>query len=214
MQHPLSRVAAALAMSSTFLFAADASACSTEPYIGTICATTYNFCPSPEYLPAQGQTLQINQYQALFALIGTNYGGDGRTNFVLPDLRGRVPVGMGQGAGLSNVTLGQKRGAEAVALNQSNLPAAVPLTVNVAVNTGVGGSTTPAGGNAFLGASPASGPTSATMWSNAAASPVNLSGVTASGGLTGGNSNPVATLSPELGFNYCIAVQGIFPQRP
>jgi microcystin-dependent protein len=209
-----SLLAAALALSSGLLFAAGASACSSEPYIASVCATAANFCPSPNYLPANGATLPINQYTPLFALIGTTYGGNGTTNFMLPNLSGRVPVGAGQGAGLSPVILGETRGAETTTLLQGNLPAAAPLMVNIAVNSDPGTATSPAGGNTRLGASPAAGPTSAAMWSAAAANPVNLAGVTVTGGLTGGGSLPVNTLPPELGVNYCIAVQGIFPMRP
>ncbi|MDD5388264.1 MAG: tail fiber protein [Gallionellaceae bacterium] len=212
MRNNSSRMAAALALSSGFLFAAEATACSSEPFIGSICITASTFCPSPLYLPANGATLPINQYSPLFALIGTTYGGNGTTNFMLPNLNGRVPVGAG--AGLSPVILGQTRGAESTTLLQSNLPAAAPLTVTVAVNSDPGTATSPAGGNARLGASAAGGPSSATMWSAAAANPVNMAGVSVSGGLSGGGSVPIATLPPELGVNYCIAVQGLFPSRP
>jgi len=209
------RLATTLALSSGFLCTAEATACSSEPFIGSICITANSFCPSPNYLPANGATLPINQYTPLFALVGTTYGGNGQTTFMLPNLNGRVPVGAGAaGPGLSPVSLGQTRGVEATSLLQSNLPPAAPLTVNVAVNSDPGTAASPAGGNTRLGASPASGPTSALMWSAAAANPVNLAGVTASGGLAGGGSVPVNTLPPELGLNYCIAVQGIFPSRP
>jgi microcystin-dependent protein len=215
MRNNSARVATALALSSGFMFAAEATACSSEPYIGSVCITASMFCPSPNYLPANGAILPINQYAPLFSLIGTTYGGNGSTNFMLPNLNGRVPVGAGSaGPGLSPVSLGQTRGAESTTILPGNLPAAAPLTVNVAVNSDPGSATSPAGGNAHLGASAAGGPTSANMWSAAAANPVNLAGVSVSGGLSGGGGAPVATLPPELGVNYCIAVQGIFPSRP
>jgi microcystin-dependent protein len=99
-------------------------ACGPEPYIGSVCFTAASYCPEG-YLPADGRMLNISQYQALFAVIGNVYGGDGRTTFALPDLRGRVPVGTGMGAGLTqNITIGQKRGTEAVVLTPSQTPQA------------------------------------------------------------------------------------------
>jgi microcystin-dependent protein len=139
---------------------------------------------------------------------------DGRSTFMLPDLRGRVPVGVSMGAGLTNVNLGQTRGMETTTLLLSNLPAAAPLTVNVAVTTDAGNSNSSAGGNTRLGASPSGSPTAANIWSATSANTVNLAGVSASGGLTGGGGVPINTLSPELGVNYCIAVQGVFLMRP
>ncbi len=114
-------------------------ACCAEPYIGSICFTAVSYCPEG-YLPADGRLLNITQYQALFALIGNAYGGDGRTTFALPDLRGRVPVGTGMGAGLTkSVTLGEKRGTEAVVLTPSQVPLA--SHTHVATFTKVGGTT-------------------------------------------------------------------------
>ena len=92
-----------------------------EPVLGSVLQFAGNFAPRG-FMKAEGQLLQISQYSALFSILGTTYGGDGRTTFALPDLRGRVPVGTGQGAGLSNVTLGQKFGSESVTLNSTNMP--------------------------------------------------------------------------------------------
>lgn len=86
-----------------------------EPFIGELMLVPYNFCPR-NYTEAAGQLLPIGNYQALFSLVGTTYGGDGRTTFGLPDLRGRVPVGFGQGPGLSPVKLGEKAGSETATL--------------------------------------------------------------------------------------------------
>ena len=88
-----------------------APAHATERYIGEIFMTGANFCPRGT-AAADGQLLPINQNQALFSLLGTNYGGDGRTTFGLPDLRGRSPVHAGNGPGLNPVSLGSKGGAE------------------------------------------------------------------------------------------------------
>ena len=93
-----------------------------EAFIGTILIWPCNFTPL-RWLPCEGQILPINQYQALFSLLGTTYGGDGTTNFALPDLRGRIPLGKGQGQGLSKHILGERAGAESVTLTTTNLPA-------------------------------------------------------------------------------------------
>lgn len=187
--------------------------CSSEPYIGSICYTAASFCPAGPYMQANGQMLPISQYSAVFALLGTNFGGDGRVTFGLPDLRGRAVVGSGQAPGLSNVNLAEARGTESTTLLQRNLPPAAPTTVNIAVNTVAGTQTSPASGNTYLGASGA-GPGAATIWSNASGTPVNLSGVSVTGGSSGGQGVPVSTLPPELGMTACIAVQGLFPSRP
>lgn len=97
-------------------------ACSADsPYMGSICITAATYCPRG-YAEANGTVLQASQYAALFSLLSNTYGGDGRTTFALPDLRGRVPVHIGQGTGLSNIRLGDKRGVEALNLNIAQLP--------------------------------------------------------------------------------------------
>lgn len=95
--------------------------CSSEPYIGSICITAASFCPQ-DYLEPTGQLVSINQYQALYSLVGRTFGGDGTTVFGLPDLRGRTPVGLGTGPGLTPVQWGQKRGAETQTLSIATLP--------------------------------------------------------------------------------------------
>lgn len=92
-----------------------------EPYVGTIGIFGFNFAPRG-WAQCSGQLLAISQHQALFSLIGTYYGGDGRTTFALPDLRGRVPVNYGQGPGLSPYQVGQRGGAEQVPVTIQNLP--------------------------------------------------------------------------------------------
>jgi len=92
-----------------------------EPLIGQIMMFAGNFAPRG-WAFCEGQLLAINQYQALFSILGTTYGGDGRTTFGLPDLRGRVPMHPGNGPGLSSKRLGQKGGSETNTLNVSQLP--------------------------------------------------------------------------------------------
>lgn len=114
----IAAITAALSMGQG-LFACDAD----SPYIGSLCVTAATFCPANGYVAAEGQLLQIQQNNALFSLLGIQYGGDGKTTFALPDMRGRTPVGAGQGVGLSNIPQGQKRGQESIALISANLPA-------------------------------------------------------------------------------------------
>src|SRR5579872_2904742 len=93
-----------------------------QPFIGAIVLFCGNFAPAGWAL-CNGQLLSISQWTALFSILGTTYGGNGTTNFALPDLRGRVPIHPGQGPGLSPYTLGQTGGVETVSLSINNLPA-------------------------------------------------------------------------------------------
>src|SRR6478672_10112699 len=93
-----------------------------EPFLAEIIMFAGNFAPRG-WAFCQGQILSIAQNTALFSLLGTTYGGNGQTTFALPDLRGRVPVGTGQGPGLSNYDLGQVSGSESVTLTVSQMPA-------------------------------------------------------------------------------------------
>lgn len=93
-----------------------------EPLLGEIKLFAGNFEP-PGWLTCDGRLLAIREHTSLFEILGNSYGGDGRTTFGLPDLRGRVPMGVGAGAGLTNRTLGQRVGAESVVLDVTQLPA-------------------------------------------------------------------------------------------
>src|ERR1700677_1019887 len=94
----------------------------TQPYLGEIRAFSFNFNPR-NWQPCNGQLLSIQQNQALFSILGTTYGGNGTTNFALPDLRGRAPIGVGPGPNLPPVNLGDSRGAATVTLVANNMPA-------------------------------------------------------------------------------------------
>lgn len=220
-KHPL--IALATATGLLFVAAPSAQACNTEPYLGSVCATAATFCPRG-YMAADGQTLAISQNQALFALIGNTYGGDGRTSFALPDLRGRSPVGTGQGPGYRPVTLGQQRGQEEVTLTQAQMPShthgahysAGDFSGKVVATSSEGGHKTPAP-NRRLGK--LGGGRDDTLYSESDADLVELQDVAISQQgahvdirPAGGNS-PFSNLPPQLGVNYCIAVQGIFPPR-
>lgn len=196
-----------------------------EVFIGTIQAFGFNFAPR-DWAFCAGQLVPIAQNSAMFALLGTAFGGDGQSTFGLPDLRGRLPLGMGNGPGLSPYVIGQVSGTENTSLTVGNLPTHAPIiTSTLAVATSVqlaavasSPTTVPSASNSFLGAS-GPGPGSASIYSNAqGANPVPLQGVTAS--LTGsvsaapiGNNLPISLLNPSLAINFSIAMQGIFPSR-
>lgn len=167
-----------------------------EPFLGEIYIVPYNFAPRG-YAFCAGQILPIAQNTALFSLLGTTFGGNGQTTFALPDLRGRVVVGVGQGPGLSNVDLGEVGGTESTTLTQNQLPAHSHLaSATQAAATG----TRPA--NRF----PATGP--AVYGDASDGSTLNPAFIQNTGG-----SQPFAIRNPYLGVNYVIALQGIFPSR-
>ena len=168
-----------------------------EPFLGEIRIFPYNFAPQG-WAFCQGQVLPISQNTALFSLLGTTYGGNGQTTFALPDLRGRVPLGQGQGPGLSNYVLGQSGGAESATLSTSQLPA---HTHPVVANSGTGSTGRPGG------AVPAR-----TASATYAAAP---DGTAMNAGMIGaaGGNQPFDLRQPYLALNPCIALQGIFPSR-
>jgi len=166
-----------------------------EPFIGQIQPFGFNFAPRG-WAKCDGQILSIAQNTALFSLLGTTYGGDGRTTFALPDLRGRNGVHIGQGPGLSNVTWGERGGAETRTLTVLNLP-----SHGHAINAKEEGTTDNPSG-AFI----------AGDGTNAFGSASDTVMASTSVGNTGGNQ-PINIQNPYLGVNYCIALQGIFPSR-
>lgn len=176
--------------------------------IGEIRMFGGNFAPRTWAL-CQGQLLPISQNSALFSILGTTYGGDGRTTFALPDLRGRCAIGQGNGPGLSDRRLGAKGGTETNTLNTTQLPAhthSASGTVELQAKNGAGDESNPGGG--FLATansdmfSDGTG-LNATMGSN----PVNVTvGNT-------GNNQPVNNMQPYLAVNYIICLQGVYPSR-
>jgi microcystin-dependent protein len=176
--------------------------CGTDAFIGSICIVGFNFCPRG-YAEADGRLLPISSYNALFSLLGTTYGGDGRANFALPDLRGRVMIGNGQGPGLSSIRQGQRGGAESVTLTQAQLPA---HSHSGHVNA------TSANGNADSpsGAVPARLPRNRVYNSSADGTQMAADSVTVGGG-GGGQATPIR--DPYLAVKVCIAIQGLYPSR-
>ena len=184
---------------------------STEPFISSVELWPLNWAPQ-NWAACNGQLLPINQYTALYSLLGTVYGGNGQTNFALPDLRGRVPVGMGQSPGTSNYTLGQSGGTETVALNSNQMPQhthSASGTVNPAAAAGGRGSSTSVDPtNNFSGTAPTTAPVYGTpATAQMGQSPVAVTGQQAGGG------QPFGILQPYLTLNYIIALEGIYPSR-
>jgi microcystin-dependent protein len=189
-----------------------------EPFLGMLALMGFNFAPRG-WASCNGQLLSIAQNSALFALLGTTFGGDGQTTFALPDLRGRAAVGQGQAPGLSNYTMGQSGGLETVTLISTQIPAhehaAAGLTVTMNAATDSGTQSVPGtdGANA-LGASVGNGGRPAELYVNATPS-VNLQGANISGNTApAGGSQPHENRMPYLALNYVIALEGIFPSRP
>ncbi|MEZ0487893.1 phage tail protein [Fibrella aquatica] len=172
-----------------------------DEYLGTIKAFGFGFAPRG-WAMCQGQLLSIAQNSALFALLGTTYGGDGQTTFGLPDLRGRTLVGLGQGPGLSNYSQGQLGGTESVTLTANQLPAHThPLALNAFQEAGNVASPT--------GASPA---TSGSLDPEYRTQGTPTTMAAQQTGQAGG-SQPHENRQPYLAINYCICLDGLFPSR-
>jgi len=172
-----------------------------EPFLGQIMPWPVSYAPDG-WAFCDGRLLPIADYQSLFALLGTHFGGDGRNTFGLPDLRGRVAVGAGTGPGLSSYFLGQQGGTEKTVVSADNLPAHTHPTPASSSDAGTG---TPAANLA-----PASVPRGETY--KLYASPVN-----ASLAPTGNNTTshqPIENRQPLLALNYIICLNGIWPSRP
>lgn len=168
-----------------------------EPYIGEILMFGGNFAPLG-WMFCEGQVLAISQYEALFSLIGTTYGGDGQSTFALPDLRGRIPVHQGQGPGLTNRVIGEASGVESVTLLVNQMPS---HTHSLLADSG--DAVMPQPNNNVLGQSNSqtySGQTPTTALNAAALSNTG-------GGL------PHDNIMPYLCISFIIAVEGIFPSQ-
>ncbi|MBN7803545.1 phage tail protein [Algoriphagus aestuariicola] len=193
-----------------------------EPFLGQIMMVGFDFAPRGWAL-CNGQLLSIAQNTALFSLLGTTYGGDGRTTFALPDLRGRCAVGMGQGPGLTLRNQGEMAGSENTTLTVANIPAHTHpaqvsnIQVQMMASNEAGTEETPGNNNATtLAASTNQGRGVDIYNSSTPNVALNTGNSPASGsvtvGMTGGNI-PVNNMQPFLGVNYIIALQGIFPSR-
>ena len=186
-----------------------------QPYVGEIILVAFNFAPAG-WAFCNGQLMPISENDTLFQLIGTTYGGDGQSTFGLPDLRGRIPRGVGQGPGLSNYMIGEMAGAETITLTVPQL-ASHPHAINSSGLTGtMRCKSGPALGNqktavanvyAFEAAGATMPYSSATPDGTMSADPVAISGNTG----PAGGSQPHDNLQPFLGLNFCISLFGVFP---
>lgn len=207
-------------------------------FMGGICLFGGSFAPR-DWAFCNGQLMPISQNQALYAILGTIWGGDGRTSFALPDMRSRVPIGVGRGPGLTQAYLGQQRGREYVLLTTNNLPVHAPeatftptggssgspltATVTVNANSSVGNKTNAT--DNFWATTPG-GLSGEITYSDTADTVMNTDAVQVAisgggGGITGGTVTvhsvggdmPFPTWSPNLGIHYIIMTQGVFPAR-
>jgi microcystin-dependent protein len=170
----------------------------TSPYLGEILLFAGNFAPVG-WAICDGALLSISQNTALFSILGTTYGGDGRTNFALPDLRGRVPVGFGQGSGLSSYVEGQAGGEETHQLSVNEMPS---HNHSAGADNGRGTSATP------VGNLPAINNEGIQHYGASNNSAMNAAAIGNSGGGQSHNN-----MQPYLALNYIIALQGVFPSR-
>lgn len=174
-----------------------------EPFLGEIKIVGFTFAPR-NWANCDGQLLPVSQNDALFSLLGTTYGGDGRTTFALPDLRGRLPMHVGQGPGLSSRNLGQRSGAETRTLTTANMPSHSHQGAVVASGN-EGDRSDPAGAfpaRAEEPLQPYAGTTGATM----AANSVQVDPT--------GSGTPFDNMQPFLVLRFVIALAGIYPSRP
>ena len=182
-----------------------------EGTIGEIRMFAGNFAPR-SWAFCQNQILSIAQNTALFSILGTTYGGNGQTTFALPDFRGRVAIGTGQGPGLSNMTLGQLGGTESTTLTVNNMPAH-NHTASLKGSTVKATTQGPAAGVALGRAQTSGGTGNPLIYAPAGSAPaVVLDAASVATGITGG-SQPFSIMQPYLGMNYIICLFGIFPSR-
>ena len=174
-----------------------------QPYLGQIEVFGMNFCPRG-WASASGQLIAISSNQALYSLLGTQYGGDGRTTFALPDLRGRVMVNQGNAPGGGTYSVGQRGGAEQTVLTNTNMPSHTHSMVLRARDVA-------ATSDNPTNNLPADYPAGVNVYAAPPAN-VSMSGDAIAVGGTGSNL-PYSNVQPYLTSNICIATQGIFPSR-
>lgn len=170
-----------------------------DPFVAEIRIFGFNFAPRG-WAFCNGQVISISQNTALFSLLGTTYGGNGQSNFALPNLQGNAPMHHGQGPGLSQRFLGETSGSSTVTLLASEMPAH-----NHALNA----SQADGSDQSPVGERPASGVGGIAMY----AAPGNLTQLSPQVISPAGGSQPHNNLQPYLTLNFCIALQGVFPPR-
>lgn len=187
-----------------------------DPLLGSIILFAGNFAPRGWAL-CSGQLLPINQYTALYAILGTTYGGNGTSTFALPNLLGRMAIGAGQGNGLPTIMLGEMAGVNATTLTINNMPAhnhTATSALTLKASNALADVVTPVAGNAF-GVAKDINTDKVAIYSTGTPN-VDLNA--ASGAVTTtvqvqGGSQAVDIRNPFLGLNYIIALVGVFPSR-
>jgi microcystin-dependent protein len=171
-----------------------------SPFVAEIRIFACNFAPTG-WAQCNGQLLPISQNTALFSLLGTFYGGDGKSTFALPNLEGSAPIHVGQGQGLSEYFLGQQGGSEFVTLLQSEMPVHSHALRAATQDPGDVGIPSPTASFA--------GSTGGTLYQTSSNVTLAFQALSVSGG-----SLPHNNMQPYLTLNFCIAMQGVFPPRP
>jgi microcystin-dependent protein len=190
-----------------------------QPFIAMIMVWAPNFAPQ-NWAFCAGQQIQIQQNQALFALIGTTYGGNTQTHFNLPNLQGRFPIGAGNAPGGSNYVLGEAHGQETTTLNVANLPQHTHNAGSLSAQTHAWNTPatdqSPTAGKGLAAAETGSAitPSAVRTYADPSGNPVNLAGGAMAGTTapTGGNQ-PFNNMPPYLAVNFVIALNGLFPQH-
>ena len=173
-----------------------------NPFLAEIRIFPFNF-PPKGWAFCQGQILPLSQNTALFSLLGTTYGGDGKSNFALPNLQGSLPMHPGQGPGLSLHDLGETGGSDTVSLLESEIPAHAHAVM---------------ANNLFAGTAPSPGPTlcfakASTGTPYSSVTNTNVVQFSNSAVAPAGGDQPHNNLMPYLTLSFCIALQGVFPPR-
>lgn len=167
-----------------------------EPFLAEVRMVGFNFAPRG-WAFCDGQILPINQNQSLYSLLGTTYGGDGRTSFALPDLRGRAPIHVGRSNGGDEHTLGQKSGEETHTLSVNELP---NHRHEIMASSANADAPTPSG-HVLASAN--------NVWHDSS----NLTGLRSGTIAPTGGGQAHDNMQPSLALNFCIALQGLFPSR-
>jgi microcystin-dependent protein len=171
-----------------------------DPFVAEIRIFPFNFAPKG-WAVCDGQILPISQNTALFSLLGTTYGGDGKSNFALPDMRGNAPMHPGQGPGLSLHDLGETSGSETVTLLESEIPAH---------GHGVLAQTVPLGTVSTPAGNTLSRPASGNLYNSTSTSVVAMAPQAIA---PAGGDQPHNNMMPYLTLTFCIALQGVYPPR-
>jgi microcystin-dependent protein len=169
-----------------------------DPFVAEIRIFPFNFAPKG-WAFCDGQILPLSQNTALFSLLGTTYGGDGKSNFALPDMQGNAPMHPGQGPGLSLHDLGETGGSETVSLLESEIPS---HSHSIQASAGDGFDQAPASSQLATG-----------IGISAYAAPGPLVALSDNALTPAGGDQPHNTMQPYLTLNFCIALQGVYPPR-